>query len=454
MKWIFCLLMAGLAAQAEVKTVDYVDPSRYVGTWYQIARNPVFFENGCVCSRQVLTPTDVGVSVYNTCNRQTVTGPLLEIRGTATIDDPTSNSRLTVDFGLPKKGQYWIIGLDHDYRFAVVSDSTGDVLYVLSKTPTLSDELYNQAVALAAAQVRVDRLTKTLQEGCSYPQSLKVMAAPAAPTDQSHPGSKIYDYTFQKETIRCSGREVTMYTPNGKSPGETFPAVVFGHGQALNVEHYAGTFEHLAKKGVAAIHPMYDNGFFDQDWTRMGRDFVTQADCALNHAGSKIARDQIVFSGHSKGSYVASIAAGLAEIEGLKVKPGAVVLLETAGFDSASASRIAPSTALTVVFSDQDTVVERNLSEQVFAAAPSLRKQFILMKSYPDLKADHYWPQTKGTFFGGGPESALHYYGSWKWLTAAAMDLKAGNKGTNPYLYGDQAGDKGTGTRDDIRRNW
>ncbi len=156
--------------QDELETVPYVNLGRYVGTWYQIARNPIFFETGCVCSRQVLTPQENGtVSVYNTCNDRTPAGELKEIRGTAEVADPVSNAKLIVDFNLPFKGDYWIIGLDRDYTWAVVSDPKRQVLYVLSKTPTLAEEDYSKAVQSVSKKIDTTKLTKTLQQGCSYP---------------------------------------------------------------------------------------------------------------------------------------------------------------------------------------------------------------------------------------------------------------------------------------------
>ena len=168
-KLLFALLSQ--MAFAEMTTVPYVDVNRYLGTWYQIARKPIFFENGCVCSRQVLSLQQDGtIGVYNSCRNETVDGDLRDIRGFATVDNPGENSRLTVDFGLPFKGRYWIIGLDTvNYAYAVVSDPNENTLYILSKTPQLESELYSAAVAAAALVTDTSRLELTTQAGCSYP---------------------------------------------------------------------------------------------------------------------------------------------------------------------------------------------------------------------------------------------------------------------------------------------
>jgi hypothetical protein len=291
--------------------------------------------------------------------------------------------------------------------------------------------------------------------------ALALPQLPSAPTNPDHPGSKVYSYGVQQKNINCSGRNVSLFLPVSQDLQESFPVVVYGHGQALGLDSYQGTLEHLAKKGVIAIFPTYDSGFFDQDWIRMGRDYVNLTDCALQNIGTAANPSQVVFSGHSKGAYIASIAAGLSVKESLKVRPQAVVLFEAAGFNSDTLGYIEPSTALTVVFSDRDTIVDKKISDTIFSSAKSEHKQFILMKSYTTaqtataLNADHFWPVTKRSFVGGGPESALHYYGQWKWLIGAAMDLKMGGSNNNTYLYGDQASDKGIpGFTDEITRNF
>lgn len=161
-----------IGAQAKVETVSHVDLSRYVGAWYDIASNPIIFQPSCPCERQLLTPTANGkVSVFNSCNKDTVDGKLTEIRGTAEPEDAT-NAKLAVDFGFPWKGQYWIIALDSDYRYAVVSDNFGYSLYILSKTPQLDPALYEQALQQAqAAHVSVKNLVASNQLGCTYPQA-------------------------------------------------------------------------------------------------------------------------------------------------------------------------------------------------------------------------------------------------------------------------------------------
>jgi pimeloyl-ACP methyl ester carboxylesterase len=275
---------------------------------------------------------------------------------------------------------------------------------------------------------------------------------PMVPSDPLHPGSKHYSYRAELRVQQCLGRTTNVLLPEGDGP---FPVVFYGHGQALGFDSYRGTLEHLARKGIAAVFPPYDTGFFDRDWQRMGRDFVAISSCVLANF-SQLDSGRVVYAGHSKGAYVAAIAAGLAP--GLRASvPGAVLLFAVAGADVSSLRTIHPDSSLTVIFSDKDTVVSRSLSETSFKEAGARLRQFIFVKSYetePPVNADHMWPLTKGGFVGGGPESALHYYGAWKWLVAAARDLGNSSRYTDSYLYGEFAADKGLGLQDEVRRSW
>ncbi len=168
---LLILFSAFTSGAAQLKTVDSVDPTKYIGRWYQISHNLMPFEpKNCLCAQQTLAiRTDGNLSVYNSCNDGSLTGPLREIRGVATNNDPATNAQFTVDFGFPRKGQYWIIGLAANYHWAVVSDPSLRSLYILSKTSKLRPVDYKIAVSKAAEQVDTQKLVVTKQAGCTYP---------------------------------------------------------------------------------------------------------------------------------------------------------------------------------------------------------------------------------------------------------------------------------------------
>ncbi|MCY7315698.1 MAG: lipocalin family protein [Rubrivivax sp.] len=121
----------------------------YMGTWYQVAWFPNRFQRQCVsdttASYQAL---DGGrVQVTNRCRR--ADGQFDEVIGLARPAESEIRgqrlepAKLEVSFlpvalrWLPIWGDYWVIQLADDGRYAVVSEAKREYLWVLSRTPTL-----------------------------------------------------------------------------------------------------------------------------------------------------------------------------------------------------------------------------------------------------------------------------------------------------------------------------
>jgi dienelactone hydrolase len=282
---------------------------------------------------------------------------------------------------------------------------------------------------------------------------------PTQPVEPLHPGSAAYEFTSEKNSFQISQRTVDVFVPKEiRDSGRKAPVIVFGHGQALGLDVYETTFQHLARKGVVVVFPQFDTGFFDRDWRRMANDFNKLTAEALKKLAPWTDGSQILYAGHSKGAYVALMAAGAPTAS--MVKPQSLLLFAPAGYDSDYLARMDSRLPLTVVWGEKDTIISRASVREIFDRSPSSRKQFIEVKSYaetqPNLAADHMFVLTKSTFFGGpnGP-TALHYFGSWKWILGAVWDLQSGAKAQNPYLYGDQADSTGLPEfKHSVNRNW
>jgi apolipoprotein D and lipocalin family protein len=138
-------------ARAPVATVAAVDLGRYQGSWYEIASLPMFFQRNCIADTTATYAALPGgkVSVTNRC--RTTTG-VAEVHGTATAVAGTGNARLRVSFFWPFAADYWVIGLDPDFRWAVVGNPARKYLWVLSRTPALPADLLDLALRSARAQ--------------------------------------------------------------------------------------------------------------------------------------------------------------------------------------------------------------------------------------------------------------------------------------------------------------
>jgi apolipoprotein D and lipocalin family protein len=147
--------------------VDGVEVERYMGTWYEIARYPNFFQGPeCVGTTAEYTLRDDGrVRVVNRCRENTLDGPERSIEGVARVVDAETNAKLKVSFFGPFEGNYWIIDLDADYQWAVVGEPSRRYLWILSRTPSLDEAIYAQIISsLPEKEYDPDTLVRTLQD--------------------------------------------------------------------------------------------------------------------------------------------------------------------------------------------------------------------------------------------------------------------------------------------------
>lgn len=149
---LLALLLGGCAtASAPLPTVAKVDLSRYAGTWYEIARLPNRFQRDCIAAQATYTARlDGELDVVNQCRRQRPDGETETAHAVAWPTD-ASHAKLAVQFIWPFRGDYWIIALDPDYRWAMVGTPTREYLWILSRTPTMRPTLYDRLVERAQA---------------------------------------------------------------------------------------------------------------------------------------------------------------------------------------------------------------------------------------------------------------------------------------------------------------
>lgn len=102
--------------------------------------------------------------VENRCRKDSINGEESYIKGKAYIVENTNNAKLEVEFFWPFKGDYWIIDLDKDYQYAVVGHPNREYLWILSRTPQMSDSLYSEITKrIADKGFDLSILQKTVQ---------------------------------------------------------------------------------------------------------------------------------------------------------------------------------------------------------------------------------------------------------------------------------------------------
>lgn len=128
-----------------------LDVPRYMGTWYEIAKYPNWFQKKCTGETRAeytLRP-DGQVQVINRCRLES--GEMNQAIGTARRLGPSSSPKLEVRFApawlsfLPFVwGDYWVVDLDERYQLVAVSEPKQEYLWILSRSKTVDPAAYQQ----------------------------------------------------------------------------------------------------------------------------------------------------------------------------------------------------------------------------------------------------------------------------------------------------------------------
>jgi apolipoprotein D and lipocalin family protein len=155
-----------------VKTIATLDVPRYLGTWYEIAKFPNWFQKKCVSNTKAVysAKPDGNLRVLNSC--KTAAGEISEAEGLARQIGSKDSPKLEVRFApewlsfLPLVwGDYWVIDIDSQYQLAAVSDPRREYLWVLSRTPLLDPKVYADLLQrLKQQQFDIQKLEITSQK--------------------------------------------------------------------------------------------------------------------------------------------------------------------------------------------------------------------------------------------------------------------------------------------------
>ena len=135
-----------------MKTVDHVDLERFMGPWYVIANIPTFLEKGAHNAVEKYSLNSDGTIATNfTFRKDGFDGKAKEYNPKAFVLDDGSNARWGMRFVWPIKADYRIVYLDEDYSQTVIGRQERDFVWIMARTPTISDNDYDKLVAFVAS---------------------------------------------------------------------------------------------------------------------------------------------------------------------------------------------------------------------------------------------------------------------------------------------------------------
>lgn len=146
-----CLLAACLGMPEGVRPVEGFELERYLGKWYEIARLDHSFERGLTrVTAEYSLREDGGVRVINR-GFSAAKQEWNEAEGKAYFVAGEDQAYLKVSFFGPFYGSYVVFELDREaYQYAFIAGPDTSYLWLLARTPVVSDEVLRRFTERAA----------------------------------------------------------------------------------------------------------------------------------------------------------------------------------------------------------------------------------------------------------------------------------------------------------------
>lgn len=148
---LFSIFSSAQDTEFDNSVIDDFDLSKYLGTWYEIARFDHSFERGLDnVTAEYLLRDDGMVDVINSGWKD---GKFEVANGKAKQPDPlTDPAHLKVSFFLFFYSDYNVMMLDDSYQVSLVGSKSPKYLWILSRTPELSDSVLDAVLEEAESR--------------------------------------------------------------------------------------------------------------------------------------------------------------------------------------------------------------------------------------------------------------------------------------------------------------
>jgi apolipoprotein D and lipocalin family protein len=144
--------LAGCASNPPIPPVAQVDLKRFMGDWYVIAAIPSFPErNAYNAVESYSLGADGRIQTTFRFREGGFDGEAKTMRPVGTVVEGTNNAVWGMQFIWPIKAEYIIADLDADYRNVIVARTKRDYVWIMARTPQISDALYETLKSRVAA---------------------------------------------------------------------------------------------------------------------------------------------------------------------------------------------------------------------------------------------------------------------------------------------------------------
>jgi apolipoprotein D and lipocalin family protein len=166
---LVALLPLAACQSASVKplaAVQHVDLPRFMGNWYVIANIPTFIETGAHNAvESYKLDADGTIAVTFTFRDGAFDGKPKQYTPRGFVRDTQSNAIWGMQFIWPVKTDYRITYLTPDYSQTIISREQRDYVWIMARTPTITEADYQRMVNLVREQgYDIARMQKVPQQ--------------------------------------------------------------------------------------------------------------------------------------------------------------------------------------------------------------------------------------------------------------------------------------------------
>ena len=142
-------ILGGCSSVDYTQTVNYVDLERFMGDWYVIAGRVTFLEKDAYNPIESYrwNAEKERVDINFTFNSGSFTGKKKAIPQKGYIFNKNTNAYWKVSPIWPLKFGYLVIDLDEDYQWTVIGVPSQKYLWIMARTPQISENLYSEIVS-------------------------------------------------------------------------------------------------------------------------------------------------------------------------------------------------------------------------------------------------------------------------------------------------------------------
>jgi len=153
MLFVFLLGVVGCSGSPPISTASNVDLDRFMGDWYVIANIPTFIEKDAFNAVESYSLNEDGtVATTFRFRKGSITGEEKTYHPTGYILDNQSNAIWGMQFFWPFKADYRIVFVAEDYSQTIIGRNQRDYIWIMARTPQISEEDYQQLLTKASEQ--------------------------------------------------------------------------------------------------------------------------------------------------------------------------------------------------------------------------------------------------------------------------------------------------------------